>query len=67
MKSMLKILSINNNDDINSVREAIAKHEGVVACEISLSKKEANIIYDSSAVTLEEIKNSIEEAGYSLT
>lgn len=67
MKSILKIPSINNNDDINIVRDVIANHEGVVACQISLSKKEANIIYDSSAVSLEEIRNSIEEVGYSLT
>ena len=66
MKSILKIPTINNNDDINTVREAIAKHDGVVACQISVSQKEASIIYDSSAVSLEEIKNSIEEVGHNL-
>jgi len=66
MKSILKISTISNIDDVNSVREAIAKHEGVIACEISLSKQEANIIYDSSAITLDEIISSIEEIGHSL-
>lgn len=67
MKSVIKIPTINNNDDVSDIREAIAKHDGVVACQISLSKKEVNIIYDSSAVTLEEIKISIEETGHHLT
>ena len=66
MKSLLKVSNINTNEDIINVREAIAQNEGVIACEVSLSKKEVNIVYDDKSVTIDKIISSIEEIGYSI-
>ena len=66
MKSLLKISNINTNDDVINVREAIAKNDGVIACEVSLPKKEVNIVYDDKSITIDKIISSIEEVGYSI-
>lgn len=66
MKSLLKVSNINTNEDIINVREAVAQNEGVIACEVSLSKKEVNIVYDDKSVTIDKIISSIEEIGYSI-
>lgn len=66
MKSLLKISNVNTNEDIIKIREALAENEGLIACEISLSKKEVNLIYDDTSVTLDKLVSSIEEAGYAV-
>lgn len=66
MKELLKISNVNTNEDIIKVREALAKNEGLIACEISLSKKEVSLIYDDTTVTLDKLVASIEEAGYAI-
>lgn len=66
MKSLLKISNVNTNEDIIKIREALAENEGLIACEISLSKKEVSIIYDETSVTLDNLVASIEEAGYTV-
>lgn len=66
MKAVLTISNLNTNEDIISVKEVIAKNEGVIACEVNLSKKEVNIVYDDKTVALDGIITSIEESGYSV-
>lgn len=66
MKSLVKISNVNTNEDIIKIREALAANEGLIACEISLSKKEVSIIYDDTSVTLDSLVSSIEEAGYTV-
>ena len=66
MKSLLKISNVNTNEDIIKIREALAENEGLIACEISLSKKEVSLIYDDTSVTLDKLVASIEEAGYTI-
>ena len=66
MKSLLKISNVNTNEDIIKIREALAKNEGLIACEISLSKKEVSLIYDDTSMTLDKLVSSIEEIGYAI-
>ena len=66
MKSLLKISNVNTNEDIIKIREALAKNEGLIACEISLSKKEVSLIYDDTSITLDKLVSSIEEVGYAI-
>lgn len=66
MKSLLKISNVNTNEDIIKIREALAENEGLIACEISLSKKEVSLIYDDTSITLDNLVSSIEEAGYTI-
>ncbi|WP_027633514.1 heavy-metal-associated domain-containing protein [Clostridium hydrogeniformans] len=66
MKSVLKICSMNTMEDINKVRKAISSNEGVIACEISKVKGEAQIIFDTYFVTIDDIIESIENLGYTV-
>lgn len=66
MKAVLEISNLNTNEDVISVKDVIACNEGVIACEVSLSKKEVNVVYDDKAVALEKIVASVEELGYSI-
>lgn len=66
MKSVLTISNLNTNEDVINIKEVIAKNEGVIACEVNLSKKEVNVVYDDKTIILDGIIASIEESGYSL-
>ena len=66
MKSLLKVANLNTNDDVISIREAVAHNEVVIACEVSLSKKEVSVVYDDKSITEDKIIISIEEVGYSI-
>lgn len=64
MKSIIKICNISRSQDVANIQKAIASHEGVIACEISLDRKEAQVIYNESFVNLDRILESIENLGY---
>ncbi|MBD7914337.1 heavy-metal-associated domain-containing protein [Clostridium sp. Sa3CUN1] len=66
MKVVLKVSNLNTNDDVISIKDVISHNEGVIACEISIAKKEVNIVYDEKATLLDNIIASIEELGYSV-
>ena len=66
MKTVLKISNLNTNDDVISIREVVGSNEGVIACEVNLSKKEVNIVYDDKSVTIDKIIAEVEELGYSI-
>lgn len=66
MKTVLKILNLNTNEDVINIREVVGSNEGVIACEINLSKKEVNIVYDDKSLTIDKIIAEVEELGYSI-
>lgn len=66
MKSLIKVNDLNTSSDVKNIREAIASNEGVVACEISVPKKEVSVVYDDFSVKLDQIIESIEEIGYTV-
>jgi copper chaperone CopZ len=58
---------MNKSKDVGNIQYAISMNEGVIACEISLEKKEIRIIYNESIVDLNKITDSIENLGYIIT
>ncbi|MBE6047809.1 MAG: heavy-metal-associated domain-containing protein [Clostridium sp.] len=66
MKAVIKIYNLNTQKDVSRIQGAIAKNEGILACEISLSKKEIQVIYNENCIDLDEISGSIENLGYML-
>ena len=55
MKSIIKIYDMKNTKDVSNIQNAIASNEGVIACQVSLGKKEAQIIYNENYVKIEEM------------
>lgn len=66
MKSVIKVYNMSTSKDISNVNEAISNNQGVIACGINSESKEIEIIYDDYFVSLDNIIESIEEAGYTV-
>ncbi|MBS6183577.1 MAG: heavy-metal-associated domain-containing protein [Clostridium celatum] len=67
MKALFRIYNLTTHNDINNIRNVVSNYEGILACEINLNRKEVNIVYDSLSVSMDEIMNSIENAGYMIS
>jgi copper chaperone len=57
---------MNTSNDINNVNVAISNNQGVIACQIISESKEIEIIYDDYFVSLDNLIESIEDAGYTV-
>ena len=66
MKSVIKVCNMNTSDDISNINLAISNNQGVIACQINSESKEIEIIYDDYFVSLDNLIESIEEAGYAV-
>ena len=64
MKSVIKICNMESHQDTKIIQEIIANNSGVIASEISLTKKEITVIYNETFLNIEKIINSIEDLGY---
>ena len=67
MKALFRIYNLTTHNDINNIRNVVSNYEGILACEINLNRKEVNIVYDSLSLSMDEIMNSIENAGYMIS
>ena len=66
MKSVLKVCSMQNNDDVSNIRTAISNNLGVIACEINTEKGEVSVVYDDFFVRPEKLIQSLEDSGYTV-
>lgn len=64
MKSIIKIYNIESQNDVNLIQNKISQQNGIIASQISLSKKELTIIYNETYLNIETIKEDIEDLGY---
>ncbi|HEY5575679.1 MAG TPA: heavy-metal-associated domain-containing protein [Clostridiaceae bacterium] len=66
MKSVLKVCSIQTNDDVSNIKTAISNNLGVIACEINTEKGEVSVVYDDFFVRPEKLIQSLEDSGYTV-
>ncbi|MBU3100803.1 MULTISPECIES: heavy-metal-associated domain-containing protein [Clostridium] len=66
MKSIIKIYNMNTSEDISNINLAISNNQGVIACQINSESKQVEIIYDDYFITVDNLIESIEEAGYAV-
>jgi len=66
MKSVIKVCNMSTSEDISNINLAISNNHGVIACQIISESKEVEIIYDDYFISLENLIESIEEAGYAV-
>ena len=64
MKELVRISNLTSHADILKIRSIVSDYEGVLACEINLNKTEVHLVYDKLSVSIDEIINAIEMAGY---
>ncbi|MCB2293074.1 heavy-metal-associated domain-containing protein [Clostridium algoriphilum] len=66
MKSVIKVCNMNTSEDIGNINLAISNNQGVIACKINIESKEIEIIYDDYFILLDNLIESLEEAGYAV-
>ncbi len=62
-----KILSVEGmscNHCVNSVKKSVSSLSGISEVDVDLAGKKVTVVYDSEKVKIDEIKDTIEEAGY---
>lgn len=64
MKSNIRVYQLNTQNDIHKISKSISELDGIIAYEISLEKKEIQIIYNDSFLYLDTILEVIENLGY---
>jgi copper chaperone CopZ len=66
MKSVIKVCNMSTSDDISNINVAISNNQGVIACRINSESKDIEVIYDDYFVSLDNLIESIEDAGYAV-
>lgn len=65
-KKTFKVTGMHCDGCANTVSRLLGKVEGVESADVSLEKGEAEVSYDSTSVTFDQLKHSVEKAGYGL-
>ncbi|MDG5789055.1 copper chaperone CopZ [Evansella sp. AB-P1] len=63
-KEVIKVEGMTCGHCKSSVEGALTKLAGVSAAEVNLDAKNVSVEYDESAVTVEQLKEEIEEQGF---
>lgn len=64
MKAVVKVCDLNTFDDISKIQSCMAQIQGVIACEISIERKEVQVVFNEAFVDLEKIIASLENIGF---
>ncbi|MGI6279655.1 MAG: copper chaperone CopZ [Acutalibacteraceae bacterium] len=63
-KAVLKVEGMSCSHCENAIKKAVGALDGVAAVTVDLAGKTVTVEYDPAKVTLEAIKNEIEDQGY---
>ncbi|WP_108671709.1 copper chaperone CopZ [Peribacillus acanthi] len=63
-KALLSVQGMSCGHCVKAIEGSVGKIDGVKTVEVSLSEAKVNVEYDSSVVTLETIKETIDDQGY---
>jgi copper chaperone len=64
METVLNVEGMSCSHCVNAVNKAVGALDGVRGVMVDLKAKTVTVEYDDSKVTLENIKNEIEDQGY---
>jgi copper chaperone len=60
----LSVEGMSCNHCVNSIEGALGKLPGVESAKVDLSAKQVSVTYDDTKVSVEKIKETIEDQGY---
>lgn len=66
MNIKMEISNLNSQNDVNIIREAFEKQDGILGLEITLDEKIVNVIYDDFYTTQYVVIDVIEGLGYGI-
>ncbi|MER2048274.1 MAG: copper chaperone CopZ [Solibacillus sp.] len=64
MSETLKVAGMSCGHCVNAVESNVGKLQGVSSVTVNLADGEVTVEYDSKKISLDEIKDTIEEQGY---
>ena len=64
MKEILKVEGMSCNHCVNSIETNVGALAGVSAVKVDLGTNEVSVEFDNAEITLDQIKEAIEEQGY---
>ncbi|MGE7271968.1 copper chaperone CopZ [Brevibacillus panacihumi] len=64
MTVTLNVQGMSCNHCVNSIEGALHKLEGVVTAKVNLADNQVNVTFEESVVSLEKVKETIEDQGY---
>ena len=64
IKKVINIEGMSCSHCVKAVTDAVKPLKGVKSVEVSLEKKQADVEYDDTLLSLETIKAAIEDQGY---
>lgn len=62
--TIIKVDGMSCSHCENAVKNAVSSLEGVAEVSVSLDEKTVSVKFDNTKVSLDQIKNEIEEQGY---
>lgn len=63
-KTILKVEGMSCSHCENAVTKAVGALNGVSNVEVDLTKKTVSVVYNADKITLDSLKDAIEEEGY---
>ncbi|GED32079.1 copper chaperone CopZ [Brevibacillus centrosporus] len=66
MSITLNVQGMSCNHCVNSIEGALTKLEGVSTAKVSLEDNQVSVTFDESVVSLDKVKETIEDQGYEI-
>lgn len=66
MKDVVKVQGMSCNHCVNSVEGTVGNLTGVSSVKVNLDSGEVAVEFDNEKITLDQIKETIEEQGYDI-
>lgn len=66
MKDIVKVQGMSCNHCVNSVEGSVSNLTGVSSVKVDLDNGEVAVEFDNEQITLDKIKEAIEEQGYDI-
>lgn len=64
MEKVLKVQGMSCAHCVRSVEESVGELEGISTVEVNLDRGEVTVDFDQQVVTLDQVKETIEDQGY---
>ncbi|RXZ02810.1 copper chaperone CopZ [Fictibacillus sp. S7] len=65
-KITLKVAGMSCNHCVNTIQGNVGKLEGVSQVKVDLKEGKVNVEYDASKISLDKIKETIDDQGYDI-
>ncbi|KEI06748.1 ferredoxin [Clostridium botulinum] len=66
MKAVINVSNIRSQKDVASITRALGSKEGIIACYIKKEIGKVDIVYDDYFINIDEIKELLEDKGYTI-